>query len=114
MPHVNKHARYVTVAYELRCGFERAEALAQDACKALKEDLGFSSAEDDTRGWDGDRMAVVIVTYATLDDAVRLDAEVRRLLSRKVSFTYDARYHQCYGSRGPEGYVTASTTVSPA
>lgn len=78
MPIVKRDARYVAVAYELMCGFERAAALADDLQKVLKGDKGFHSAVDDTRGWDGDRLAVVVVTYATLRDAVRLDGFVRK------------------------------------
>ena len=90
MPIVKKETRYVAVAYELLCGFERATALAKDVYERLKSDEGFCSAEDDTRGWDGDRMAVVVVTYRTLEDVLRLDKQVRSLLSRNVDFTYDA------------------------
>jgi hypothetical protein len=112
MPIVKRDARYVTVAYELLCGAERATALAADLSPHFKDDDGFHSAEDDTRGWDGDRMSVVVVTYNTLADAVRLDARVRSLLSRTVDYTYEPHYHTSYGSRGATGYVTASTSVS--
>jgi hypothetical protein len=100
----------VNVAYELLCGCERSTALAADLCKQMKHEPGLHSAKDDTRGWDGDRMSVVVVTYNTLADAVRLDAEVRRLLSRNVEYTYEPHYHTSYGSRGASGYVTARTT----
>jgi hypothetical protein len=96
----------VNVAYELLCGCERSTALAADLCKQMKHEPGLHSAKDDTRGWDGDRMSVVVVTY----NAVRLDAEVRRLLSRNVEYTYEPHYHTSYGSRGASGYVTARTT----
>lgn len=111
MPTVTKEERYVEVGYELNCGFERAEALAQDAYLLLKDTKGFDSAKDDTRGWDGCRKALVVVTYCTLRDAIRLDPKVRDLLSRKVDFTYNATCHTAYGSRGPTSYVTAATTV---
>lgn len=110
MPIVKKEARYVRVAYELCCGFERATALAADMCRELKADPGLYAATDDTRGWDGDRMAVIIVDYATLADANRLDAKVRALLSRNGDFTYAAHYGESYGSRGPSLTVDASTT----
>lgn len=112
MPTVTKNERYVEVGYELNCGYERAEALAQDACRQLKDDKGFDSAKDDTRGWDGDRKACVVVVYCTLNDAIRLDAKVRELLSRKVDFSYNPHLHTAYGSRGPESYVTATTSVT--
>lgn len=111
MPLVKKDPRYVTVAYELCCGFERATALADDLHRILKSDAGFHSAKDDTRGWDGDRLAVVLVCYVTLEDANRLDHEVRRLLSRNVEYTYKPQVHQTYGSRGPHSYVTSTTAL---
>jgi len=111
MPIVKRDARYVTVAYELCCGFERATALADGLSKQLKHDDGFRTAKDDTRGWDGDRMSVVVVTFNTLRDAIRLDCEVRRLLSRNVDFTYEAHVGTSYGSRGAHAVVTASTSV---
>ena len=112
MPRVKKDERYVDVAYELVCGFKRACALAKDLERILKDDQGLRSAEDDTRGWDGDREAVVVVTYDTLADANRLDPIVRQILSRTVDFTYEPSIRISYGSRGPSSYVVASTTVS--
>lgn len=112
MPRISKTERYVDVAYELHCGFERATALADAATEILKHDPGFDSAKDDTRGWDGDRLSVIVVTYCTLADAQRLDAEVRRLLSRKVDYEYHPSVHTSYGSRGPSSYVTAKTTIT--
>lgn len=112
MPIVKKDARYVTIGYELMCGYERATALAKDLSDSLKDDQGFYSAEDDTRGWDGDRMSLVKVTYYTLADANRLDATVRQHLSRKVDYTYEAHAGVSYGQRGPSLTVRASTTVT--
>lgn len=111
MPIVKKDSRYVAIAYELMCGFERATALAKDVYERLKPDEGFCNAEDDTRGWDGPYMAVVVVTYRTLDDATRLDARVRSLLSRNVDFSYEPHLHTSYGGRGPTSYVTATTHI---
>lgn len=112
MPVVKKDESYVNVAYELICGYERATALADDLNRLLHDDKGFSDAKDDTRGFD--RNAIVIVSFATLKDANRLDAKVRELLGRTISYTYKAEMHTAYGSRGPEGYVTAKTTVASA
>lgn len=113
MPHVDKLERYVEIGYTLRCGYERATALADDLAKRLKDDKGLWGAKDDTRGWDGDRQACVKVTYCTLADAIRLEPEVRRLLSRNADFTYDAKMHISYGGRGPTSYVTSKTTLIP-
>jgi hypothetical protein len=110
MPIVKRDARYVTVAYELLCGCERAVALAKDLRMQMKQEPGLRGAKDDTRGWDGDRMSVAVVTYNTLADAVRLDAAVRRLLSRNVDYTYEPRHSISYGSRGAVSSVTATTT----
>lgn len=111
MPTVKRAERYVAVAYELCCGYKRAEALIQDMLKHLKDERGVQSAKDDTRGWDGDRMAVAVVYYNTLADANRLDGRVRALLSRNVRYGYEAQVHTCYGGRGPESYVTARTSL---
>ena len=111
MARVKKDERYVKVAYELCCGFERATALADDLEKVFFEEKGLHSADDDTRGWDGDRTAVVVVTYLTLADANRLDGIVRQQLSRTVDFTYDSKIQTSYGSRGPTSYVTAATSI---
>lgn len=81
MPTVKKEVRYVTVAYELCCGFRVAGRRAKALCAKLKNDDGLQSADDDTRGWDGDRLAVVRVWYRSLEDANRLDAIVRRCLA---------------------------------
>lgn len=112
MPRVNKAERYVKVVYELQCGYMRAEALAKDLCRNLRGESGLDSAKDDTRGWDGDRRAVVVVVYRTLQDANRLDARVRELLGRKVDFTYKPHVYSTYGSRGPSSYVTATTSIA--
>lgn len=110
MPQVLK-AAYVQVYYQLQCSFERAEALAQDTMRVLKDDPGICGAEDVTNGFDVG-VARVRVDYDTFEDAIRLDGRVRELLSRKVDYTYDAHLHTTYGSRGAHGYVTASTTVT--
>ena len=109
MPIVKKEVQYVVVAYELICGYERATALADDMEKTLRDEKGFLDAKDDTRGFD--RNSVILVTFATLQDAVRLDKVVREHLSRKVAFTYTPHLRTSYGSRGAESYVEASTTV---
>jgi len=111
MPTVKKEERYVEVAYELMCGFERATSLADDLERILKDDEGFGRADDDTRGWDGDRMAVVVVTYATLKDANRLDGLVREKLSRSLDFTYEDSISYSYGRGGATANVRARTTV---
>lgn len=113
MPHVKLKARYVVVAYELCCGFERATALADDVTRVFKSDSGFCSAEDDTRGWDGDRLSVIKVTYNSLMDAVRLDDEIRRWLGRNVEFTCVLHDSVGYSRHGGELVVTASTTCRP-
>lgn len=113
MPIVKKVERYVTVAYELMCGFERCTALVAQLLKEMKDEPGVHSAKDDTRGWDGDRMAVACVDYRSLADAIRLDAKVRSILSRNVDFTYEPHVHISYGGRGPESYVTATTQCTP-
>lgn len=87
MPIVNKVERYVDIAYQLHCGDERAEALSNDLNNKFKE-KGFVSSKNDTRGWDGDYLSVIIVTYGTLNDAIKLDKQVRNLLSRKCNYTY--------------------------
>lgn len=112
MPTVKKDVRYVNIAYQLQCGFERSTALAQDLSIVLRDDLGFNGAKDDTRGWDGDNSSVVIVTYNSLDDANRLDTQVRELLGRKVNFTYEDEVHTSYARRGPISYVTACTSIT--
>ena len=112
MARVKRDERYVVAAYELMCGFERAAALADNVSQVLKDDKGLLSAEDDTRGWDGDRLAVVLVTYKTLVDANRLDQQVRALLSLNIDFTYEAIEHISYGRLGPSSYVKAKTTIS--
>ena len=111
MPIVKKEPRYVCIGYELCCGFERATALVDDLLKHFKGDNRVHDAEDDTRGWDGGRMAFVKVYYNTLEDAIALDAEVRRLLGRNVNFTYEARGSTGYGSRGPYLIVDSTTTL---
>jgi len=113
MPHIRKEERYVRVAYDLMCGYERATALADDVNKELKEDRGLHSAKDDTRGWDGDRMSCVVVTYDTLADAVRLDPIVRQLLSRKANFTYEPIYGESYGSTRAYLKVNSCTSLTP-
>lgn len=112
MPHINKKERYVSVAYELRCGCERATALTAELAKQMKGEPGFRGAKDDTRGWDGDRMAVVVADYNSLPDAVRLDPAVRRILSQAGDFTYQAHVGTAYGSRGAHATVTAATTFT--
>lgn len=111
MPRISKQERYVRVAYELHCGFERAKALADALEKELKDDKGLYSADDDTRGWDVG-CAVVVVDYDTLADAVRLDPVVRMLLSRKVDFSYESSASTSYGSRGACLHVEATTSIS--
>lgn len=113
MPHVNKEERYVDVAYVLKCGFKRAEALANDLYKQMEDEEAIFSVKEDTREWDDERTAIVIVTYLTLKDANRLDAEVRRLLSRKANYTYDPNYGEGYGSRGPYLTVNPITSLTP-
>ncbi len=112
MPRVSKEERYVTVGYNLKCGFERCEALCKDLEKKLKDDKGFDSAKDSTIGWDGDNDSHAEVCYTTLADANRLDPIVRKLLSRKVDFTYDPNYGTSYGGRGPTLTVNPITTVT--
>ncbi len=113
MPKVTKLERYVTIGYTLMCGFERATALADDLNRILKHDKGFDSAQDKTIGWDGDYHSHVAVTYCTLADAVRLDYEVRQLLSRNVDYTCVTRYGTSYSGRGPTLTVDMTTTVTP-
>ena len=110
MPIVKKHPRYVVVAYELMCGFERGTALANELYKLLKNDKGFYSAQDDTRGWDGDRMALIKVTYNSLKDAIRLDSFSRKILSQNVNFSYNPNYGTSYGGRGAHLTVNPITT----
>lgn len=113
MPHVRKEARYVKVAYELMCGFKRATALADDAEAELAADEGLESLDDDTRGWDGERMAVIVATYRTMADAMRLDAKVRELLSRRADFTYTPHCSTGYSAHGGHLVVRSSTTLKP-
>lgn len=113
MPKVDKTVRYVTIGYTLRCGYERGIALAADLEECLKDDKGFDDARDASCGWDGDRMSHIKVTYCTLEDAVRLDPEVRALLSRNVDFTLEATQHISYGRTGPSSYYKFRTTVTP-
>lgn len=84
MPLIKTNPRYVIVAYELCCGFERATVLAKALCQALRYDKGLQSADDDSRGWDGERQSLVRVWYRSLADANRLDAKVRCLLADKA------------------------------
>ena len=111
MPIVKKDARYVKVGYELCCGFERAGALADDVSKILEHDKGFWLADDVTCGWEPDNKALVEVVYVTMADAIRLDAQVRELLSRSVDFTYEATAGVNYGSRGPTLRVDTKTSI---
>jgi hypothetical protein len=101
----------VTITYSLQCGFERATALADDMAEILKDDPGFHSASDDTRGWD--IWAQIDVIYTSLEHAIRLDPRVRELLGRRANYTYEADSHISYGQRGPTSYVTAHTTLEP-
>lgn len=87
------------VRYAMQCEYERAEALSQDMMRILKDEPGICGARDDSRGWDGQGRAVVEVHYATLKDAVRLDPVVRKLLGRKVKFTYAPNPSISYGGR---------------
>lgn len=88
MPIVKKQVRSVSVTYELVCRFERACALANDVYEKLEGDPGLLSIKEDSRGWDF-AVSVVIVQYASLEDANRLDEAVRQGLSRCVDFTYE-------------------------
>ncbi|CAE7314029.1 unnamed protein product [Symbiodinium microadriaticum] len=101
MPTVIKEENYVSVGYELCCGYERANALADDLCKVLADDKGLHSAEDKTTGFWPDNRSLVEVTYRSLADCLRLAPKVRELLSRKADYTYEAVYGTSYGQRGP-------------
>ena len=111
MPHVNKDEVCVKVCYELKCGYERATALANDLNKQLADDKGYHRAEDITNGFVPNHTSYVEVTYMTLKDANRLDETVRKLLSRKVDFTYTAHAGVSYGSRGGHLSVRSYTEI---
>lgn len=112
MPKVNKLERYVTIGYNLKCGFERCQALCDDLLKVLKDDDGLWEAEDASIGFDGPTDSHAKVTYRTMADAIRLDPVVRRLLSRKADFTYDPCYGTSYSGRGPTLTVNPRTTLT--
>jgi hypothetical protein len=68
---------------------------------------------DPWMGWYRGNESLVVVTFNTLDDAVRLQKRVRHLLSTAGEFTYTARCGTSYGSRGAHLVVDTSTTFTP-
>lgn len=62
------------------CGFERSGRIANHLKKVLEKDNGAGTIEDDTRGWDGDRMALLQVWYNSKEDYLRLDEQVRSII----------------------------------
>jgi hypothetical protein len=81
MPNVKCKERYCTIAYEVCCDVDAVLFLIEDLKSRFAKDRRFRGVENETRLWDGDRKSCVVVLYDTVADAVRLDAEVRKVLT---------------------------------
>ena len=82
MPQV-KQVATVKVRYDLRCGYVRCGQVASQLVTAMTNASGFCNAEDVTDGFDSAAgVAVLEVEYASLEDALQLNAKVLQFVSR--------------------------------